>query len=366
MIREKPALKILHIDPEKNWGGGEGQVLGLLSCLSERGHLNHLACDPTGLLFPRAQGRGIITIPVSIRNEVDVRPVWPLRRRVRAEAYDIVHLHTKRAHALAPWLRIGTRGPVFLVTRRMDYPVENNWYTHFLYNRYVDGVVAISQKIADLLIEGGVGKERIRVIHSGIDPRLFAQKENSSRQKGSPLIIGTAAVLEERKGHRFLLEAAALLKREGYPLEYWFAGEGSQREALQTQTVKLGLGVNVSFLGFISDVQKFLSQIDIFVLSSLYEGLGISVLEAMAAGKPVVVTRVGGLSELVESGKSGLLVPPADPRALADSIAKLAREQDLRANMGKNAMERVCRRFTMEQMALKNEGYYYDLLRRRT
>ncbi len=179
------------------------------------------------------------------------------------------------------------------------------------------------------------------------------------------MIIGTAAVLEERKGHRFLLEAAALLKREGYSLNYWFAGEGSQRETLQAQAVKLGLGENISFLGFIPEIQKFLSQIDIFVLPSLYEGLGISVLEAMAAGKPVVVTRVGGLSELVESGKSGWLVPPADPKALAASIAKLAREHDLRAGMGKNAIERVCQRFTLEQMALKNEGYYYDLLRGR-
>lgn len=366
MIREKPALKILHIDPEKNWGGGESQVLGLLSCLSERRHLNHLACDPNGLLFPRAQSHGILTIPVSIRNEIDLRPVWSLRRRVQREGYDIVHFHTKRAHALAPWLRIRTQGPTFLVTRRMDYPVRKNWYTRYLYNRYVDGVVAISQKIADLLIEAGVEREKIRVIHSGIDPNLFAQKEGSSRDKAGPLVIGTAAVLEERKGHRFLLEAAALLKREGYSLCYWFAGEGSQRERLQKQAVTLGLGENVSFLGFISDIQKFLSQIDIFVLPSLYEGLGISVLEAMAAGKPVVVTRVGGLSELVESGKSGWLVLPADPRALADSIAKLVREKDLRTDLGKNATERVCQRFTMEQMALKNEAYYYDLLGCRT
>lgn len=174
-------------------------------------------------------------------------------------------------------------------------------------------------------------------------------------------VIGTAAVLEERKGHRFLLEAAALLKEQGLRLTYRFAGEGSERESLQRIAYRLGLRDEVLFLGFVSDIPTFLSSVDIFVLPSLYEGLGIAVLEAMAAGKPVVASRTGGIPELVIDRVTGLLVPPKDPGALARAILHLVSQAGLGRRMGDKGREQVLERFTMEQMAKKNEDYYYEL-----
>ena len=110
------------------------------------------------------------------------RPVPRLRRLIRDEDYDIVHFHTKRAHALSFWLSHGSPRPKYVVTRRMDYPEANTWYTRCLYNRKVDGVVAISRKISELLIEAGVKRERIRLIHSGIDPLPFEAAAHASRQ----------------------------------------------------------------------------------------------------------------------------------------------------------------------------------------
>jgi glycosyltransferase involved in cell wall biosynthesis len=243
----------------------------------------------------------------------------------------------------------------------MDYPVRKNWYEDCLYNQRVDGVIAISQKIAGLLVEGGVRSEKIRVIHSGIDPSPF-QKTPPEEAKGDLAVVGTAAVLEERKGHRFLLEAAALLKRQGRRLAYRFAGEGSERERLRMLSQQLGLGEEVLFMGFLSDIPSFLSSIDIFVLPSLYEGLGVAVLEAMAAGKPVVATEVGGIPELLHDQVTGLLVPPKDSSALARAILQLVSRKDVMRHMGDKGRERVHRHFTMEQMAKRNEDYYYQLL----
>jgi glycosyltransferase involved in cell wall biosynthesis len=125
----------------------------------------------------------------------------------------------------------------------------------------------------------------------------------------------------------------------------------------------LGLEADVSFLGFISDVPQFLAGIDIFVLPSLYEGLGVAALEAMAAGKAVVASRVGGLAELVNDGENGFLVPPGDAEGLAAALAKLIRDKNLRAAFGQKGAARVREHFTIEQMAKKNEACYYAMLR---
>ncbi len=363
MNSNRRTLKILHIDPESKWGGGECQVLGLLNYLTQRGHQNHLLGHPDGLLLREAQRSGIVTFPLRVRNDLDFRPIFSLRRLIRRERYDIVHFHTKRAHALSFWLRRIHPGVRYVVTRRMDYPVKRNWYNDYLYNRRVDGVVAISRKIVDLLVAGSVRREKIRLVHSGIDPARF-QRPQGARATPGLAVIGTAAVLEERKGHRFLLEAAALLKQQGRRLKYRFAGEGGQRQRLQQIVLELGLQEEVDFAGFVSDIPSFLSAIDIFVLPSLYEGLGVAVLEAMAAGKPVVVSRVGGLPDLVDDAVTGLLVPPKDSRALAEAIARVISQEGLAQQMGERGRKRVLQHFTMEQMAKNNEDYYYELLQR--
>jgi glycosyltransferase involved in cell wall biosynthesis len=355
------ALKILHIDPEINWGGGESQVIGLASYLAARGHRNHLLCHPRGALWEAAQRAGIEVFPLSLRNEVDLRPVFSLRRLIRGERYDIVHFHTKRAHALSLWLGRIHSELRYVVTRRMDYPLRRGRYVDFLYNRRVDGVIAISRKIAELLVQAGVRAERIRLIHSGIDPAPFKMSESQGTSQG-PTVVGTVAVLEKRKGHRFLLEAAAALKRQGHRVKYRWAGEGSERQALERQILASGLQGEVEFAGFVGAVPGFLSAIDIFVLPSLYEGLGVSVLEAMAAGKPVVATRAGGLPEIVDDGVTGVLVPPGDAQALARALASLVSNPTLARQMGSKGRERVLRGFTMEKMAQGNEDYYYEIL----
>lgn len=360
MTDSKRPLKILHIDPERFWGGGENQVIGLLSYLSSRGHLGHLVCDPGGPLLEEARARGIEVFPVRVRNELDPRPAFRLRGLLRNGAYDIVHFHTKRAHALSVWLGRSRPGLRYVVTRRMDYPPRRNWHTRYLYNRKVDAVVAISKSVAAALLEGGVSGEKIRVIPSGIDPEPFRRAWGSGMS--GPPVVGTVAVLEERKGHRFLLEAAALLKRRGLKLRYRLAGEGSEEKRIQRLARELGLDGDVELLGFVSDIPGFLSTIDIFALPSLHEGLGVSALEAMAAAKPVIATRVGGLQELVEDQVSGILVPPKNAEALADSIARLVSEPELARAMGLRGLERVRQEFTLEQMARRNEELYYELL----
>ncbi len=354
-------LKILHIDPEKNWGGGETQVFGLLDYLARQGHRNDLLTHPYGQLWQQSQKLSVRRFPLVVRNDWDVRPVPKIRRLIRAEKYDVVHFHTKRAHALSPWLPHGQERPRYVVTRRMDYPQGNNWYTHYLYNRGVDAVIAISRPIADVLMRAGVKPERLRVIHSGIDAARFAGAQRASESDAA--MIGTVAHLEARKGHRYLLEAARILKERGCRFKLALAGDGPLKPALEDMVRSLALGEEVTFFGFVSDVPKFLAAIDIFVLPSLYEGLGVAALEAMAAGKAVVASRVGGLADLVDDSKTGFLVPPGDAGALAEALAKLLEKKELCAAFGQKGAVRVREQFTVEQMAKNNEQCYYAMLR---
>jgi glycosyltransferase involved in cell wall biosynthesis len=355
-------LKILHIDPEKNWGGGEAQVLGLLKYLAAKGHHTDLLAHPDGLLAARCRGVDITTRPLVMRNHLDVRCVASVRRLIRTTNYDIVHFHTKRAHVLSLWLPRGQDRPKYLVTRRMDYPEPPGWYTNVLYNRRVDGVVAISRAIAEVLVHAGVDEKRIRVICSGIDWRIFARAETPQSDSHGPLVVGCLAGLEERKGHHYLLEAAAMLKPTGLKIQYKIGGHGPLRQTLEAQAKRLNLTDEVHFTGFVADAAQFFASADICVMPSLYEGLGVAALEAMAAGRPVVASRVGGLAESVVDGVSGFLVDAGDPAALAAAIEKFARCPSLAASMGSEGRDRVRRHFSLEGMASANESYYYELL----
>jgi glycosyltransferase involved in cell wall biosynthesis len=295
-----------------------------------------------------------------MRNEFDLNPVPSFRRLVQREQYDIVHFHTKRAHALALWLGRGSRAKT-VVTRRMDYPMKRSWYNRYLYNRKTDGVVAISRRIAEILVEGGVHEDRVRVIHSGVDPDLFGSFSFPGWD-GRTLTVGTVAVLVKRKGHRFLLEAAAIIKQRGFKLRYQFAGDGPEKKELEKLVAQLGLEEEVSFSGFLPDVAAFLANVDIFVLPSLYEGLGVAVLEAMAAGKPIVTSRVGGIPELIRDRECGLLVPAGRAESLADAICLLLSQESLAERMGRRAWQKVREEFTLEEMGNKNETFYYELL----
>jgi glycosyltransferase involved in cell wall biosynthesis len=297
-----------------------------------------------------------------MRNDLDVRCVPALRRLIRRTAYDIVHFHTKRAHALALWMPRGRQRPRYVVTRRMDYAEPRTWYTRHLYNRRVDGVVAISRSIVDVLVAAGVERGNIRWIPSGIEPGRFAAVQPRRDSPGKTTVIGSLAALETRKGQQYLLEAAALLKARGLRLEYRIAGEGPLRETLEAESRRLGLGADVRFVGFVGDPAEFLSGIDIFAMPSLHEGLGVAVLEAMAAGKPVVAARVGGLAESVLDGVTGILIPARDPDALARALAQLAQSRDMAQSMGRRGRERAQDVFSLENTAAQNELYYRELL----
>jgi len=360
-------LRILHVDAERGFSGGEVQVFLLMEGLRERGHASVLAAPPDSAAARRARERGFEVLEVRLASELDLPSVARLARWLGDERPDLVHLHTGRATWLGA-LAARRAGIPALTTRRMDREVRRNWRTHWIYGSLVRRAVAISTPVRECLLAGGVDPARVTLIHSAVDPRALAPRRPPGELRAElgcaadERVLLTLASLVPRKGIDVLLEALGRLAARGVRPTCWIAGEGEARAALEAQAQRLGLGPRVRFLGRRGDGPELLAACDVFVLPARREGLGVSALEALAAGRAVVASRVGGLAEVLVDGASGLCVPPDDPAALAAALERVLGDDALRARLAAAGPARVAQGFLAGQMVAAYEKLYRELL----
>lgn len=359
-------MTIAHVTAERGFSGGERQVALLIDGLRARGHGSLLLCPPDSESEIRARASGIRCLPIRARNAWSHRDFQEVTARLRQASPDVVHLHSSRATWLGGLAARRLRLPA-LTTRRMDRPVRRGWRTRLIYEHSVDRVAAVSEAVRQRLLDGGVPEDRIQVIHSAVAPhRATAPRDVLRKTLGveddRPCLL-VAAALVKRKGIDILLSAISTLADEGYTTTLWIAGDGPDRPSLERRSSQLGLDGQVRFLGQRDDVSDLLEACDVFVLPSRREGLGVAALEAMAAGRPVVATQVGGLAEAVIHEETGLLVPPEDPTALAESLARSIGDLALRERLGAAGPERITKTYSPPAMVDAYEQLYSELIR---
>lgn len=363
MTDSRAALSIAQVNSEMGFSGGEVQMFLMMEGLRARGHRSLVICQPASSAAAEARRRGFDTVPVGMRNDFHLAAAWRMARSLRRCRIDLVHLHTGRANWLGGLAARMASLPA-VTTRRMDRTVGRGWRTRLVYERLTECAVAISPAVADCLRRGGVAAERIRLIPEAVDPervRVRTGRDEARRQMGahgSEVVLLCLAALVRRKGLDVLLDAMALLEKAGILPRLCIAGEGPERDTLQRQALRLGLAARVQFMGRRDDPGDLLAGCDVFVLPSRREGLGVSALEAMAAGRPVVCSDVGGLAYSVVPGRTGLLVPPQQPDALATVLGRLCRDAPLRERLGKAGPGRVKEGFFAEQMVDAYESLY--------
>ncbi|MFN0009934.1 MAG: glycosyltransferase family 4 protein [Planctomycetota bacterium] len=361
-------LRIAHIDAEKGFSGGEAQVFLLLDGLRSRGHEVLLLCPPRSRAEDEARRRGIEVAAVRMASDLDLGAVSGLRRAIEGFGAELVHLHTGRATWLGGLAARFAAVPA-ITTRRMDRRIAKNWRSRLIYGPLVARAVAISPAVHEALLEAGVEPAKVSTIPSSVDPAALAprvQRETTRRALEVPegaLVLLVLASLIRRKGLDVLLDALATLRNPGIVL--WIAGEGPERAALEAQAERLGLAARVRFLGRREDAADLLAACDVYVLPSRREGLGVSALEAMAARRPIVATRVGGLGDAVADERTGLLVPPEDAAQLARALTRLAADPALRRRLGEAGPARLAEGFLASQMVDAYEKLYRDLLEER-
>jgi glycosyltransferase involved in cell wall biosynthesis len=354
----------LHIDTARTWRGGQNQVLLTVNGLNAIGHRAALVAHPDGVLRSRA-AEGLELIAIAPRTEMDLAAAWRLSRVVKSLKPDIVHAHDAHATAMASLaLSLGspTPAPALIASRRVDFHLRKNSFSRWKH-RQVDGFIAASEAIRKILIADGMPAERTVTVHEGIDVDhvLAAPPVNIHETFWLPHhapVVGNVAALVPHKGHRHLIEAAHLVVREIPDARFVILGEGELRDSLERQVRDHHLEKHVLLPGFRTDVLGCIKGFDLFAMSSVTEGLGTSLLDAMACSRAIVATRTGGIPEIVVDGLNGVLVEPRDHRAMAREIVRLLGDESLRQRMGAAGRVRVADLFSVERMVEETAAVY--------
>jgi L-malate glycosyltransferase len=361
-------MRILHLDEQRGWRGGEQQAGYLIRGLAQRGHAVYLAGRPGAPFVTRDHGArpaGVHTYRFA--GEWDLLTAAALARLVRAEAIDIIHAHTSHTHTMAGLARrIAGRGRV-VVSRRVDFPPSTNPWSRWKY-AWPDRIIAISNRIAAVLSESGVPAHKITTVHSAVDPGRFDVAPLARAALGVPansFLLGNVAALVGHKDHATLLHAMAQVVRAIPAAHLVIAGEGPLRPDLERQCRSLGLTDHVHLLGFRDDVPQILRAVDLFVMSSKEEGLGTSVLDAMACGLPVVATAGGGIPEMVRHETTGLLARVGDPADLAGAVIRLHHDRHLAGRLAEAGHRLVHEHFAVDRMVAGNLAVYQQVLEER-
>jgi glycosyltransferase involved in cell wall biosynthesis len=346
-------MKVVHVDSAASWRGGQNQVLLTARAMAARGHEVVLACRRGGALAARAHEAGLEVREVSFRGDLWPAAAWALARVLREVAPRVVQLHDPHALSAGLLARAGWPRVPIVATRRVDFHLKGA-LSRAKY-RAAARVVAVSGAIADVLEQDGIARSAVRVVYEGVPDRAPAPGGREAlRALGIPdgvLVVGNVAALTDHKDHRTLLDAAARVVRDRPDARFVVVGDGELRAPLEAQARALGLGERCVFAGFRTDLDVLLPAFDVFCLSSHMEGLGTSLLDAMAFARPVVATRAGGIPEAVTDGVTGRVVPARDPQALATALADLLGDAARRAAYGAAGRARFLERFTAERMA---------------
>jgi len=341
----------LLVDLEREWRGGQNQFLLLLKGLYERGHAAELLAAKGSSLGHRAEKAGICV------HYTPRRSLLTASRKVRSLIEDgrFELVHANEGHALsAAWLARTHRRVPLLISRRVGFPLGKGYFSRARF-RAASRIIANSNWVAEQAAASGAPKEKLTVIYEGVEiPAPSTAMRPLDRMRWGigeqDRLLGCAGVLLEDKGQEWVIRALEQLRAEFPNVKLLLAGEGPDRARLQRIVGELKLQDAVIFAGFVKDVESFYRAIDLFVFPALFEGLGTSLLAAMAHGVPSITYFGCALGEIVENGRSGLQVEPRNPEALADAMRKIMSDRQFASAMAIKGRQRIEEMFSADQM----------------
>jgi glycosyltransferase involved in cell wall biosynthesis len=370
-------LNVLFLMESMEVAGAEKLVLSMVRRLDRTRFRPVVGClTVPGPLAGDVEAAGAELVALGKRPGFDVRILGRLRHTLSDHRVDVLHTHVWPADV---WGRIAARSvgtPIVITTEHNVC----NWKTwrHFAVDRFLarwsTSVVCVSNAVLEFYRDrAGIASPPLRCIHNGIDPTPFVEPIDVARERSAlgvdarAIVLTAVGRLVPQKTHEMFLEALSRIRRAHPSVVGWVVGHGPLRADLEARARALGLfPEGVRFFGERGDVPLLLKMSDAFVLpTAVREGLSLSILEAMAAGLPVVVTDVGGNREVVEDGTTGLLVPPGDPQALADAMGLVVTSSARAREWGRTAREVVLARFTLDRMVREYEELYESAARSR-
>lgn len=350
----------------KFWGGGEKLHLEYARAFREKGYRVTVLAGRKSVLSSKARALGLETYEYDVHNLSFLNPfkVWTLSRFFIRHHIDTVIFTTSqdvKTGCLAASLS-RLRNRVYL--RGLAVPVKNSMLNRLLYGRLLTHIIANSEETKRQMvsrIDRREIREKIRVIYHGIElPQQEGPSEQKSADRSEVIILGNAGRLTEQKGQQLLLQVARILKDESIKFRLLIAGEGELKNPLQESINRMGLEKHVILQGFVEDMPAWMNSIDIFLLSSVWEGFGFVLVEAMARSKPIVAWDVSSNPEIVAEGNTGFLIPYPDTGAFAEKLLMLIRDEDLRRKMGEAGRKHVTNRFLSAERITEFEQYIME------
>ena len=369
-VRVRP--RVLHLITSFEIGGTERQAVELLKRLDDERYDVRLAVLRNEGPFYKAIEARFPNLPefplTSFYDANAVKQLLRLRRLMIREGIEILHAHDFYSSFIGAAAARLSGVRVIAAQRHMKLSDRraHKWATRIIH-RLAHRILVNSEAIRDYIIEhDGAPQHKIVVIRNGVEPvsRPDSHDEVCKELGLDPgvALVGCVARLQEVKGHRFLIEAAAAVLRTRTDVHFILVGDGPLRAEIENQAASLGIADHVHLLGDRNDVSRLISGFDLVVLASLHEGLPNAVMEAMTAGVPVVATAVGGTKELITDGQTGYLVPPANPAALGERIASTLANKDESRRLALRGLEYVKDIFGMNKMIESVETLYQELM----
>jgi glycosyltransferase involved in cell wall biosynthesis len=365
-------MRIVHIDTARELRGGQHQLLLLARGLRERGHEQMIACPESSTLGERAHREQFRVFGLPAHDPAHVHGIMQLRQSLLAEPADLIHAHDGKGQTIARLACLGmpTR-PRTVASRRVTFAPARSWSTRLKYGWACDGVIAVSESIRSRLLEAGVEAPKIQLVPDGVEvPADLPGEELRAASRAAwgfhvdEFVAGHVGAFTAEKGQDIAVDAMKLLASELPQARLVLAGTFPTQATAFTRTIKSQLlegGNRIRLLGYLEDLTPFFAALDLYIMPSRAEGLGSSALIAMAHGVPVVAARVGGLPEIVEPGRTGWLVEPRSPRALAEAVRCAASDRRRLRDFGIRGRERA-QEFSSDKMVGRTEAFYSRLL----
>jgi L-malate glycosyltransferase len=361
-------MKVLHLSSEKSWRGGEQQMAYLVEELQKSGVQSHAAVRKNSAFEKWCAVKNIPFTGLRFKNDFDVASAIALKAYCNREKFDVLHLHSSRSHGIAVLAAaLGNKTPLVL-SRRVDFPLKRNVLSQWKYNHSaVKKIICVSEKIKEIVGAAVRHPTRCVTVYDGVDLDRFRGKgvrEALRKELGidpGVTLIGNIAAIAPHKDYFTFLDTVKILS-ENLQAKYVVAGEGPLREAIERRIAELGLQQEVFILGFRNDLENVFAGLDVLLYTSKEEGLGSTLLDAMAYGLPVVTTGAGGIPEIVIHDFNGLTSPAQDAERLAENVRRMLGESGLKERLAANAKEFV-KEFSKEKMAERTLEVYRDVLR---
>ncbi|MBZ4664797.1 glycosyltransferase family 4 protein [Mahella sp.] len=346
-------------------GGIKRHILSLVDHIDKDAYNICVGCESGSALAKELAARQVITFPLDISSAIrpwnDTLSIIKLNAVFHRYKPSIVHVHGVRPWQIAA---VSLHG-VPIVASIHNFPYKDGRIMKASYKMLAARtarIIAVSDALAEYLCSCGISQDKIAVVYNGVNIRYYDNIDTGEYHKEGGFVIGTAARLIPQKGIDVLLEAFYMLLHKYNNAKLVIAGDGPSRMELERWCWEMNIADRVSFLGYISDINAFMQRLDVFVLPSLSEGFGISVLEAMACAKPVIASSVGGVPEIIDHGRTGLLFPPGDSGTLAMYLEYLIEHKKEAIDMGLRARRRLDGHFDVRTMVKKIEGIYRSLI----